>query len=189
MFNPISSLYTSVKRNETLEIPCSVKDIDYSKISSKLDANFCVDPIRMAADMPPVGEITKNGFEFKLNKLNLYMIIPKVSVIQTTDCFQISRNYDLKSRWMQYYWISIGLIVSVGFILAILDPRNEKDIAEIVIFCFFAFLFASMLVIFSVLRSRLWKRSLDIALDLLEYSGINANRLKALRSTTKQSAI
>jgi len=164
----LRKLYGDVKREEIKNVSLVGSDvnIDWTRLSESFTDRFSL------MGKKPVGEALKTGFYFKLNHLNYYPIVPLVNVVQKGPQLEVSMRYDLKSRALQYYWISIFVICmfSMTFllILELIDPPSENNPIIPIVVIFFILVWIAMLFIFSMIRRKLWKNSFDKTNELLE---------------------
>ena len=169
--NILKILYGENNKQQVKTIPVKSSHTNWKKLSDKFLSNFSL------ASRIPVGKVRYNGFEFKLNYPNYYIIVPNVVVKQDGDKLSIVQNYDSKTKILQNYWVSLWvfslLFITVMTLWDIFDPPPEPSKVQMPVTAFFLSLICFVLFIYVRIRKKLWKESIDKTTEILTLFDIN----------------
>lgn len=167
----IKTIYAWVFQEKIQKIPNIQKELDWPVLANKMSQKFS------AISSDPVGKVNTDGFEFKLNFLNYYPILPTVKVVQKRDSLIMSQFYDKKARFTQVYWFGIFVVLFFLFpfflMLELSNPDSETTRGDWFALAFVELLIFTMLSLFVFQRRRLWKRSLQKGKEFLQLVGAN----------------
>ena len=163
----LENIYPWAHKKSCTEVLATNTELEWEQLTDQFDARF------QLGRGGVIGETHSNGFKFKLNFLNYYPIVPTVIVEQKKSLIKVRQFYERSAKWAQIYWLTIFttivLIVPLGMIREVLNPKFETNLEEMLIVLFFECLFLVILCLFSFKRNRLWKDSATKAHELIDF--------------------
>jgi len=169
MMNPIKASYSGCYRKTENVISTTEGQIDWHLLSSEFCDKFGVN------QSVPVGKINSTGFEFELNYINYWLVLPVVVVIQNGQYIIVTQSYDRKLQWAQIFATTLPLLVGTMFLLSLIDMSLRLVLEWQELFGATAAMLGSfgILGLIVVLRRKLWTRSLEKTENLLKLVGVD----------------
>lgn len=166
MINLIKNIFTWVNKTVVVEIFSDNVPLDWNRLSKELTGNFSFE----LSLRKPVGKVNANGFQFTLNYINFYPVLPKVVVKQDRNSIVITQSYSKKTRWLQIHnltvltaFLSVPIYFIVEFflndsVLAFLDYFGRILALSITFALWTTFLWA---------RKKMWEETIEKTKELL----------------------